>query len=396
VWILAHNARVPNWLRYVLALSLCLGWVGCTTPDRPARLLTPLAVAPVPAPPEEPLPPPPRVEMRDTNQVAWVPAVTNRVPKSPQPVTNLWLNTWVPLSFWCQDQGLAKPRVERSNGQVKCELTTTNGVLGLTMGSRIAHWNQATFWLGQRPRLVDGTPYIHALDGLKTLRPLVAEKCLFKSPSIVILDPGHGGMDSGTVSILGQGCEKNYTLDWALRVQRILATNGVKVILTRTNDLDLALSNRLAIAEACAADLFISLHFNSASPALEPSGLETYCLTPAGLLSSLTRETGEDLMLTCPNNAFDFQNWQLALRFQQTLLAATGATDRSVRRARFLGVLRGQNRPAVLIEGGFLSNPAEARKIASPAYRQQLSQALARAIQDVLRTRPAPTLTRNE
>jgi hypothetical protein len=62
------------------------------------------------------------------------------------------------------------------------------------------------------------------------------------------------------------------------------------------------------------------------------------------------------------------------------VLSVNGHADRGVRRARFLGVLQGQNRPAVLVEGGYLSNPQEAQRIADPAYRQRLAEALAKAL----------------
>ncbi len=68
------------------------------------------------------------------------------------------------------------------------------------------------------------------------------------------------------------------------------------------------------------------------------------------------------------------------MRLQGALLHATGAEDRGVRRARFMGVLSGQNRPAILIEGGYLSNPAEAEKIESAAYRQKLAETVAAAL----------------
>jgi len=65
----------------------------------------------------------------------------------------------------------------------------------------------------------------------------------------------------------------------------------------------------------------------------------------------------------------------------RALVKSSGALDRGVRRARFMSVLRGQSRPAVLIEGGYLSNPAEAQRIASATYRQTLAEALARGLQ---------------
>jgi N-acetylmuramoyl-L-alanine amidase len=200
---------------------------------------------------------------------------------------------------------------------------------------------------------------------------------LSNNPTIVI-DPGHGGTDSGTRSVWGYRCEKDYTLDWAQRLGALLATNGWRVFLTRTSDHDMAVSNRIAFAEAHKAGVFVSLHFNSAAPSEQQNGLETYCLTPAGMPSTVTRGYGDDVGLAFANNAFDLQNLQLALRVHRALLQVNGKHDRGVRRARFLGVLRGQHCPAVLVEGGYLSNPQEAQRIADPAYRQRLAEAVAR------------------
>jgi N-acetylmuramoyl-L-alanine amidase len=197
---------------------------------------------------------------------------------------------------------------------------------------------------------------------------------------VIVIDPGHGGANPGTKSVLGDHYEKEFTLDWALRLQSLLVANNCKTFLTRSNDTDLALSNRVASAAEHKADLFLSLHFNSAAPNEVEAGLETYCLTPVGMPSSLTRGFQDEIRLTFPNNAFDVQNLFLALRVHRALLQVNGRHDRGVRRARFPGVLRGQQRPAILVEGGYLSNPREARLIADPAYRQKLAEAVARAL----------------
>src|SRR5262249_54816476 len=148
--------------------------------------------------------------------------------------------------------------------------------------------------------------------------------------------------------------------------QRCLSAMDCEVVLTRTNDIDLPLADRVLIADRANADLFISLHLNSGGSNRDLAGIETYCLTPTGMPSNLLRGYEDDPHETHPNNQFDEQNIQLASRLHRSLLQTTGATDRGVRRARFMAVLRGQSRPAVLIEGGYLSNPAEARKLASP------------------------------
>ena len=99
-----------------------------------------------------------------------------------------------------------------------------------------------------------------------------------------------------------------------------------------------------------------------------------------GMPSSLRRGFEDDSTHAFPNNSHDTQNLEHAVRLHRALLKVNSGADRGVRRARFLGVLRGQNRPAVLIEGGYLSNPSEARLIANPAYRQKLAEAVAKAL----------------
>jgi len=129
--------------------------------------------------------------------------------------------------------------------------------------------------------------------------------------------------------------------------------------------------------------LFISLHFNSGAPDTAQNGLETYCLTPTGMPSTLTRNYADPWNENLPNNAFDAENLQLAVHMQNALLHATSMEDRGVRRARFIGVLRGQKRPAILIEAGYLSNPKEAARIEDGDYRQKLAETLALALRPV-------------
>jgi N-acetylmuramoyl-L-alanine amidase len=205
---------------------------------------------------------------------------------------------------------------------------------------------------------------------------------------IIVIDPGHGGMNTGTRSIDPPLLEKDLTLDWAFRLEPLLRQQGWQVILTRTNDMDLSLSERVRIADDHGADLFLSLHFNSAHPQTEHAGLETYCMTPTGLPSTLTRNYDDDVSRVFPNNSHDHENLQLAFRLHRELLLATKSVDRGIRRARFMGVLRGQDRPAVLIEAGYLSNPEEAGRIATAAYRQQLAEAVTKALLDLFPNDP--------
>jgi N-acetylmuramoyl-L-alanine amidase len=149
--------------------------------------------------------------------------------------------------------------------------------------------------------------------------------------------------------------------------------------LSRTNDADLSLSARVEFADEHKADIFLSLHFN-ATTSPDHAGVETYCLTPVGLGSTVTRGYDDSVVAEYPNNRFDAQNLRLAARLHRAVLLGTGAEDRGVRRARFMTVLRGQTRPAVLIECGYLSNPAEAKLINTPEHRQKLAEAIAKAL----------------
>ncbi len=313
------------------------------------------------------------------------------VPPAPAPVvvlpapaapTNQLVETWVSLIRWCKANGLAAPCLVGQPPAPAYALSATNGVLVLRAGSQVAHWDGVEVRLGFAPQMMNGQPYVHALDLKKTLAPLLTGPSLsfLKTNLTVVIDPGHGGQDSGTKSVIGYRYEKDYTLDWARRLGSLLATNGWQVFLTHINDTDLSVSNRLAFAEAHKADVFLSLHFNSSAPNDQQGGLETYCLTPTGMPSTVTRGYHDDAALAFPNNAFDAQNLLLALQVHRALLQVNGGHDRGVRRARYLGVLRGQHRPAILVEGGYLSNPREARTIADPAYRQRLAEAVAKAL----------------
>lgn len=249
------------------------------------------------------------------------------------------------------------------------------------IGSREVSWRGMLLHLGFAPEIIDDQIFVHGLDLQKNLEPLLLEQRLdFGTNRVMVLDPGHGGINSGTRSLTDGRLEKEFTLDWARRIKSLLVTNGWRVLLTRTNDVDVALSNRVAFAEAQRADVFISLHFNSAAPDRKQSGLETYCLTPTGMPSTLTRGYSDLWSEKFPNNAFDTQNLLLSVRLHEALLRASGEEDRGIRRARFMGVLQGQRRPAVLIEGGFLSNPRDTEKIENPQFRQKLAEAVANAL----------------
>lgn len=302
------------------------------------------------------------------------------------PRTNYSVETWVSVARWAQAHHSSLLRTALVPLPA-FSLASSNGVFIFHTGSTAANWDGMEFHLAFPPQSVNGQPFIRALEFEKNIAPLFEGfQPLEKTNRVIVIDPGHGGINAGAPSVLGRVYEKDFTLDWARRLAPLLETNGWQVFLTRTNDLDVPLSNRVAFAEMHKADLFLSLHFNSAAPNQQQAGLETFCLTPAGMPSTLTRGYEDNASQVFPNNAFDRENLQYAFRLHRALLRTNGGLDRGVRRARFMGVLLGQNRPAVLIEGGYLSNPKEARRIADPEFRQKLAEAIASAL-----TQPAET-----
>jgi N-acetylmuramoyl-L-alanine amidase len=321
----------------------------------------------------------------DTNTVQHFPAARSFKPVTPAARTyasfTAPVTTWTSLDRWAAENKIGQPRLVSHTPVAAYAIGSANGTMVLDIGSREATWNNTEVQLGFTPEFIDDQVFVHGLDLQKNLGPLLFGPPLTFGNRVIVIDPGHGGVNVGTHSVLDGRFEKEFTLDWALRLAPLLAANGWQVFLTRTNDEDVALSNRVAFAEAHHADVFISLHFNSTSDrSKETAGLETYCSTPAGMPSSLTRDYADTWSQFFPNNNFDAQNLQLAVLLQTALLRASNEEDRGVRRVRFIGVLHRQHCPAVLIEGGYLSNPHEAKLIETPEFRQKLAQAVADAL----------------
>jgi N-acetylmuramoyl-L-alanine amidase len=291
--------------------------------------------------------------------------------------------TWTSLDRWAVENHLAAPRKVSASPVAGYAVSSPRGQMVLEIGSREAVWNGVEINLGFAPEIIDDQVFVYGLDLQKNLEPLL----LGGPPApgtnrVIVIDPGHGGANVGTHSALDGRLEKEFTLDWAKRLKPLLETNGWTVFLTRTGDSYVTNASRVVFAEAHHADLFISLHFNSTADRNgKTGGLETYCFTPTGMPSTVTRGGYADPWAEkLPGNNFDAQSLQLAVKLQGALLRASGMEDRGVRHARYIEVLRGQKRPAVLIEGGYLSNPKEAGKIESPEFREKLAEAVANAL----------------
>jgi len=213
----------------------------------------------------------------------------------------------------------------------------------------------------------------------------------------VVLDPGHGGSETGAVGPAGT-MEKELTLALARTLaDRLTSTLGVRVALTRTDDVDLGLDDRSAFANQNKADLFLSIHLNSAARG-DAHGAETYFLSlqasddraaDAAALENLVGESaarpGSDefdvqLMLwDLAQSSHLAASQRLASLIQEELNRELDLPNRGVKQAPFR-VLMGAAMPAVLVELGFISSAAEEQKLRDPGYRDELVGTLVRAI----------------
>jgi N-acetylmuramoyl-L-alanine amidase len=291
-------------------------------------------------------------------------------PRSPQPA-RIGGRDYVSASQWAASKGLTARWIKREE---TLQLNNDSATVVLKADAREAQINGVQVWLSYPVARAGGNLFVARADCQTTLEPILFPQ---KNPAgikvrTICLDPGHGGKDPGNQ--VGSNQEKRYTLALVQELRAQLTRAGFKVILTRTRDTYVDLGWRPDIARRKNADLFLSIHFNSAeSSRASVQGSEVYCLTPAGASSTnAQREGGGDWSTGNRNNA---QNILLAYCVQKSLTERLAVQDRGARRARF-AVLRDANMPATLIEAGFMSHPGEGRKIFSAEYRQQMARAI--------------------
>ena len=266
---------------------------------------------------------------------------------------------------------------DRSHDARRAEYRTNNAELTIEADHRDIRLDGVVHWLSAPVLAQRGALWIRADDVSKTIGPVLRPRPLAANASIhtIVLDPGHGGADTGARGLSGH-VEKEWTLDVARHVASRLTDGGVRVILTRESDITTPLEGRPAFCLAHSGDIFVSIHFNSGGPTA--NGIETYCLAPAGSASTDDANSrGRNDAQTA--NRWDERNVWLAHCVHVAALSATGAADRGVRRARF-EVLRDANCPAILIEGGFLTSQTEEEQILKAEYRERLAEAIAKGI----------------
>lgn len=245
-----------------------------------------------------------------------------------------------------------------------------------SVGGSDIYINNVKFLMSLPMQEQGGKALISRIDLSKLIDPIlrpshIATAQLFDT---VVIDPGHGGHDTGARGVYG--LEKTYALDVGLRLARLLPTRGLKVKMTRTGDTYPTLPQRVRIANATPSSIFISLHFNHGQS--QASGIETYALAPQGTSRSRKDQSSGDAD-RYKGNTRDSENIALATAVHASLIYQLKAPDRGIMRDRWF-VLKGIERPAILAELGFVSNPAECARIHSSDYRQRLAVAIATGI----------------
>ncbi|HEY3602663.1 MAG TPA: N-acetylmuramoyl-L-alanine amidase [Chthoniobacterales bacterium] len=195
-----------------------------------------------------------------------------------------------------------------------------------------------------------------------------------KHPFVVVLDPGHGGDDSG--AICGEVLEKDLTLDVAQRAESLLRAAGFTTVMTRDRDQQVSLADRVSLGNRASTSLFVSIHFNDGQKSAA-IGVETYY--------SPVQSTRPSFLAWFPffqpasSGPLTAKSETLASYLQTALIARTGAVDRGIKTEPFY-VIENLRHPAALIEGGFITNKDEVAKLATAQYREQLARAICEGV----------------
>jgi N-acetylmuramoyl-L-alanine amidase len=325
-------------------------------------------------------------------------------PAAPElwPVTRLRNADYVSVRDIAQRFGL-KPAWTKA--EQRMTLSDARGArFGFESNQTDFYFDGIRVFLGRPVLLNKDSLWISLLDVMKIVAPLyrpIDHLAVLPAtaPKTVVIDPGHGGIDPGKENKRLGLNEKTATLDVALRVRKILELRGWRVLLVRDKDTELSKDKKTDLmlrddfANRNKADLFLSIHFNSAERA---TGFETYVLAPQFMLTT-GNESGDDMTkVAFPGNRFDHANLLLGEQLHRAMLTGVKTPDRGFKRAR-LAVLRMLDCPGVLVECAFLSNDDEARRVATPEFRQQIAESLASGVQNyadalaVLRLPPEAT-----
>ncbi len=221
--------------------------------------------------------------------------------------------------------------------------------------------------------------------------PVPVDRTVFPLPvTRIVLDPGHGGEQEGTMATLG-GVEKEITLDIGLRLRDLLRAEGFEVVMTRDSDVDVSLDERAERANEVGGDLFVSIHVNSI-PDRRTRGVETFVLGPTDdpFLVELARDENRDSGYSLADLRELLDGLYADLRHEDSRRLASAVQgelygallrlnpelrDWGVKTAPFIVLIHTQM-PAILVEVACLSNREEARLLARESYRQYIALSL--------------------
>lgn len=264
----------------------------------------------------------------------------------------------------------------------------------------------ARIYLGDPLVNEGGRIYISRRDFDRRLLPLFRPDLVGGAPHrprSIMLDPGHGGIDPGTTNPRFRLQEKTVTLDVALRLRALLTAQGWQVFMTRTADTDargakaaqksylkgpaaeedkrLDLIDRALLARERHVDVFLSIHFD-AGPTPSARGSMILTFPPAGQRSSKAWGGANDAQGAMPGNRFDAWNTILANAVFNGLPRRLATYDAG-ERLQNISVLRNDTGcPAALVEPAYITNDAEAQRLMTPTFREQVAEALAAGLRD--------------
>ena len=246
---------------------------------------------------------------------------------------------------------------------------------------------QAWFYLDENGAYVTGSHLIngalHSFKGngawIREIKENTASNDLPFATSnyqkVIFLDPGHGGKDPGA-QYLGLK-EKDLNLQVSMQLKTKLESLGYKVIMSRSSDIDVDfITERSRMSNETNADMFISIHFNATGHGLDSGedGIQTYTYLPTGNIPSVINKKWHD------NPTRLKYSYKLGSYIHQSVLATTHAKDAGLL-AKSFAVLRETNKPAVLLELGYMDDSKESQKIRTKEYQQKLVDGITQGIQ---------------
>src|SRR6266568_5838234 len=263
----------------------------------------------------------------------------------------------------------------------KIRFETVKNPLEFVSGSREVMINGVRCWLCFPLIEQNGKFLVSRTDVAKTIEPQLRPHRVPNAGKVetVVLDPGHGGHDKGAVCRYGN--EKDFALDVARKLRPLLQAKGLRVIMTREGDYFVPLEVRAQIANAARNSIFVSIHFNGTNDNPNATGFEIFSFTPRGAPSTSDSAVASSSFSMQPGSEVDAQSMALSACIYHSLLGHIPEYDRGIKRARF-AVLRLTKVPAVLIEGGFLTERGESRLISNKDWRGKLAAAIGVGIEN--------------